>query len=619
MSYPDKLLDVDLSSRDVRSRDLPTPVARQFLGGRGLNIYFLSKLLSQDIGPLDPDNLLVLSCGLLTGTRAPSSSRLHVGALSPQTGLIGSSNVGGHFGAALRGCGLQCILIRGRASHPVQLRIDAGGAELQDASSVWGLNTRAAAQRLRDKIGRGVRTLVIGPAGENLVRYACLLTGTRHAAGRTGMGAVMGAKNLKAIAVLGGQLAGGPADDEGRRAVRAYTDIIRSSPRFASYSRFSNSAHLDWAADFGMLGTRNFQTVQFEGVDQIDGKRLIDYVAKPRTCHRCPVHCKAEILIPDGPYAGTRGERPDIEPIMNLGAKCGLDDAEALLYLYTLTSDLGLDAISTGGVLAFAMELYQRGLIGPADTGGLELTWGDAEAMEAMILQIAHRTGFGEVLAQGVRRAAAIIGGGAEQYAHHAKGLELVGYDPRGAMGTALGYAVSTRGADFTSVYAVPEYRWEPEQGQAWFGDARSVDRSVPHGKGRLVRRSMIVSAVLDAIGICKFPALSIVGDFSLRDEAALVSSLAGWDLDAEDLALAGERILNLERLFNLRHGAGPEADDLPDRFVEERITDPGPTQGMVVPIQQLVLDFYRAMGWTPDGLPSDEKLEELGLTEFAT
>jgi aldehyde:ferredoxin oxidoreductase len=186
-------------------------------------------------------------------------------------------------------------------------------------------------------------------------------------------------------------------------------------------------------------------------------------------------------------------------------------------------------------------------------------------------------------------------------------------------MGTALGYAVSTRGADFTSVYAVPEYRWEPEQGQAWFGDARSVDRSVPHGKGRLVRRSMIVSAVLDAIGICKFPALSIVGDFSLRDEAALVSSLAGWDLDAEDLALAGERILNLERLFNLRHGAGPEADDLPDRFVEERITDPGPTQGMVVPIQQLVLDFYRAMGWTPDGLPSDEKLEELGLTEFAT
>jgi aldehyde:ferredoxin oxidoreductase len=517
----------------------------------------------------------------------------------------------------LRAAGVQTLLVRGRAQRPVTLRIDGERAELVDAVHLWGLDTRAATESLRAELGKTAKLALIGPAGENLVRYACIVTGTRHAAGRTGMGAVMGSKNLKAISVRG-EKRRHERDEAVRQTAREYGERIRSSPRYETYARFSNTTFVKWADELALIATRNYQHVRFEGAERIDGERLIDYVTRARSCYRCPVHCKAEIEIPDGRYAGTRGERPDIEPIINLGAKCGLDDPEAVLYLYNLAGTLGLDVISVGGVLAFAMELYQRGILSLEETGGIELTWGNAEAMEELMKRIARREGFGAVLAEGTRRAARTIGRGAEPYAHHSKGLELTAYDPRGLMGSALGYAVSTRGGDFTSVYAAPEYRWGPEQGREWFGTEQAVNRLSVEGKGRLVKRSMIVSAVLDALGICKVPVLSVVGDFSLENEAALSEALTGWDLDAETLALAGERIVNLENLFNLRHGAGREDDDLPDRFTEERIADPGPTQGMTVDIEKLVLDFYAAMGWDEDGRPTLEKLRELGLEAFA-
>ena len=612
----DPLLIVDLTTEEMEWREVPQTLARQFLGGRGSNAWFLAQHVPAGTDPLGPDNVLLFSCGLLTGTSAPASSRLHVGARSPLTGLLGSSNVGGYFGAELRAAGVQTLLIRGRARRPVLLSIDGDRIEIQEAAHLWGLDTRTAIESLQTDLGREMRLAVIGPGGENQVRYACIVTGSMHAAGRTGMGAVMGSKNLKAIAVRE-KKERRPADETVRQAVRDYANRIRASPRYETYARYSNTNFVNWADEFGVLATRNYQGVHFEGAHRIDGRRLIDYVTRSRSCHRCPVHCKAEIEIPEGRYAGTRGERPDIEPIINLGSKCGLDDPEAVLYLYNLTGTLGLDVISVGGVLAFAMELYQRGILSQKDTGGLELTWGNAEAMEEMIKRIARREGLGAVLAEGTRRAAQTIGRGAETFAHHSKGLELTGYDPRGLMGSALGYAVSTRGGDFTSVYAAPEYRWGPEQGREWFGTEQAVNRLSVEGKGRLVKRSMAVSAVLDALGICKVPILSVIGDFSLENEAILSATLTGWDLDAESLARAGERIINLERLFNLRHGASREDDDLPVRFVEERVPDPGPTQGMTVDVRRMVTDFYDAMGWDENGVPTPDKLKELGLEQF--
>jgi aldehyde:ferredoxin oxidoreductase len=613
MDFVGQLLTVDLTTGEIEHQKMPEKLLEQFLGGRGINAWLLAQHVGPGTEPLGPGNVLALSCGLLTGTDAPSSSRLHVSARSPLTGLLGSSNVGGHFGAELRAAGVQTLLIRGRASRPVTLWIDGDRVELREARHLWGLDTRAAAKSLQEELGNTARLMVIGPGGENQVRYACIMTGTRHAAGRTGMGAVMGTKNLKAIAVRGPK----HRREQGERVrelVRNYVDKIRTAPRYETYARFSNSAFVTWANEVGILATRNYRQVRFEGADRIDGQRLIHYVTRSRSCYRCPVHCKAEIEIREGRYGGTRGERPDIEPIVNLGSKCGVDDPEAVLYLYNLAGSLGIDVISTASALAFAMDLYERGILSTEDTDGIELTWGDAEAMETMMYRIARREGFGAVLAEGVRRAAQIIGRGAEAYAYHSKGLELTAYDPRGGMGTALGYAVSPRGGDFTSVYAVPEYRWEPEQGRTWFGTEKAVNRLSIEGKGQLVKRTMVVSAVLDALGICKVPVLSVVSDYSLENEAALMAALAGWDVTADQLALAGERIVNLEKLFNVRHGAGRADDDLPDHFTEDRVPDSGPTQGMTVNIQQMVKDFYDAMGWDENGDPTPEKLKELGL-----
>jgi len=610
-----RLLLVNLTTEEIRRTDLPESLLRRFLGGRGINAWLLAEQVGPEVDPLGPGNVLALSCGLLTGTEAPSSSRLHVSARSPLTGLLGSSNVGGHFGAELRAAGVQTLLITGRARRPVTLWIGSDQAELRDATHLWGYDTRATAESLQEALGRTAKLMVIGPGGENGVRYACIMTGTRHAAGRTGMGAVMGAKHLKAIAVQGEKRTG-TQDEAVRALVRGYVDKIRAAPRYETYARFSNSAFVTWANEAGILATRNYRQVRFEGADRIDGARLIDYVTRSKSCYRCPVHCKAEIEIREGRYGGTRGERPDIEPIVNLGSKCGVDDPEALLYLYNLTGTLGIDSISTAGVLAFAMDLVERGILSAKDTDGVELTWGNAEAMETMMGRIARREGLGAVLAEGVCRAAQMLGRGAEAYAYHSKGLELTAYDPRGGMGTALGYAVSTRGGDFTSVYAVPEYRWGAEQGREWFGTEKAVDRLSVEGKGQLVRRTIIVSAVLDALGLCKVPVLSVVGDYSLENEAALAAALTGWDVTPDELALVGERIVNLEKIFNIRHGAGRQDDDLPDHFVEDRVPDPGPTHGMTVDIQRMVADFYAAMGWDDEGCPTPEKLRELGLED---
>jgi len=607
-----KTLVVDLSTGEVEMADLPKDSLVRFLGGRGINAWLLYQRVREETDPLSPDNVLLLSCGLLTGGEAPASSRLHVNALSPLTGLLGSSNVGGDFGARLHAAGFQTVLIKGEAKHPSMIWIHDDQVDILEAEELWGVDVRMAAEAIRERLGKDTRVMLIGPGGENLVRYACIMTDEHHAAGRTGMGAVMGAKNLKAIAVSA-QKHPSKRDGAIRSLVREYAERIRSSPRYEIYSKYSNSAYINWANESGILATRNYRQAQYEAAGQIDGTQMIKYVTHPKSCHRCPVHCKAELRIASGRYAGLIGERPDIEPTAALGARCGVTDVEALLYLYNLAGTLGIDVISTAASLAFVMDLDEQGFITLEDTDGIEMTWGNAEAMEAMMYRIAQREGFGAILAEGVRRAAQIIGRGAEVYAYHSKGLELTAYEPRAALASALGYAVSNRGADWTSVYPVVEFRWDAKQGRAVFGNEKAVDRFSPEGKGLVVKRTMSVSAALDSLGLCKVPVLSVVGDFSLEEEARLVKALTGLPLTASDLLIIGERILNVERLFNLRHGATKADDDLPDKFTEEPLPN-GPGRGMTVPIEQMVREFYAVMGWDEEGRPTQETLRKLGL-----
>ncbi len=613
MGFLGRILDVDLTHQRVAVAEYDEGLARHLLTGRGATSNELLRRVPAGIDPLGPDNPLVMSSGLLTGTEAPASSRLHVGARSPLTGLLGSSNVGAHFGAELRAAGYQTLILHGRADRPVYLSITSRGVELLDARELWGLDAWETQDQLSSLTGNSsARFMVIGPGGEAGVPYACIMTERGHAAGRTGMGAVMGSKGVKAI-VVRGESHPRSENPAAHQAVREYAMAIRNSPRYATYSTYSNTRLVGFANEAGLLATRNYQQGQFEEVEGIDGPKVQEYVRKSKGCYRCPVHCKAEIKVDSGPFAGFEGERPDFEPLVALGSKCGVGDVEAVLYLYNLCCRLGIDVISAASSIAFAMDLFDKGIISAADSDGMELRWGDSHAMEVMLRKIARREGFGAVLAEGVARAAAQIGRGAEALAYHVKGLELTAYDPRGAMGTALGYAVSTRGADFTSIYAVPEYRWEPERGEKVFGSPLSVDRLSPEGKGALIRRSMSVSATLDSLGLCKVPVLSVVGEFSMEAEARLTSALTGWQITPSDLLTIGERIINIERLFDLRQGAEVSDDTLPGYFAHSRVAG-GPTEGRRVDVEPMVRQFYAAMGWDADGRPTEEKLKELGI-----
>jgi aldehyde:ferredoxin oxidoreductase len=617
MGFLGRILNVDLSDRRVSMEEADEATAHLLLGGRGNNALRLVREVPAGTDPLGPDNLLLLTAGLLTGTEAPSSSRLHVGARSPLTGLLGSSSVGAHFGAEIRSAGVQAIAIRGQADRPVYISIRGDRVEIVDAEELWGQDAWETQDALRARSGDDkARVMAIGPGGESMVRYGCIMTERGHAAGRTGMGAVMGSKRLKAIVARGDgrqERAGDPAVQE---AVRRYALRIREAERYPIYARYSNTGFVSWADETGILATRNYRENRFAGASRIDGEQIIRYVTRPSSCYRCPVHCKAELEIPNGPYAGTVGERPDIEPLVALGSKCGLDDPEAVLYLYNLCGKLGIDVISAASTLAFAMELREERLISKADTNGIDLVWGNAVAMESMLLKIARREGFGAILAEGVARAAVAIGGDAGRYALHAKGLELTAYDPRGAMGTALGYAVSSRGGDFNSAYTLPEYRWDAEEGRRQFGTAESVNQHSPESKGPLLRRTMSVSAVMDALGICKVAALNVVDDFSLRAEAELATAISGIPLCADDLLTVGERILNLERLFNLQQGARPADDRLPERFRLEGLSAE-PNRGATVDVAPMVRQYYATMGWDAEGRPTAETLQRLSLSEI--
>lgn len=611
-----KLLEVNLTDNAIHISTPPSEMIRKVFGGRGVTAWMLNQHIKPDTDPLDPENILILCGGFLSNTGAPASSRLHMGTKSPLNGLLGSSNIGGDFGAHMCGGGIQIVLIRGRAPSPVYLHIQPIGTELADAANLWGLDTWETEERLRSMVmASQVSIMSIGPGGENCVRFACVIHDQCHAAGRTGMGAVMGSKNLKAIVVSGPRSKPNMNHVE-RSAVKDYIRQIKDSPGYNRFSNYGNSCLVRPAYERGHMSTRNFRTTSFENIKQIDGEKLNEYKTRAKSCPRCPVHCKAGIKITKGKYSGTEGYRPEYESIVALGSKCGMGDTEALLYLNDLCSRLGIDTISTGSVIAFAMDLFDRGILPHLYEDGLELTWGNATAMEKLIRQIVHRKGVGRILSQGVRKAAQDIGHAAEQYAYHVKGVECSATDPRGTMGQALGFAVSARGADYTNVYCLPETRWNPQKAEKIFGSRLAVDRFANKAKGSLIKRCMIVAAAIDCLGICKIPALSLNSDFELNLVANLATALTGITIEAEDLFSVGERVVNLERLFNLKHGATGADDCLPKTFLLDTI-DEGPAKGQkVTHLDEMVSDFYRVMSWDKAGVPTKRKLQALGLTD---
>jgi len=423
------------------------------------------------------------------------------------------------------------------------------------------------------------------------------------------MGAVMGSKNLKAIVMAKGVKRKSPVKTSlAREAVKQYVKTIKASPDFKTFAQYGGAGYVKWADDMGIMPARNYRDKRFSQVDNIDGRHLDVFKLKSSGCYNCPVQCKAVLNFDREKNPEKTATRPEFEPMLNIGAKCGLDDLEAIVYLDNLCSKLGIDSTSAGTTMAFAMDLYDRGILTLEDTHGLELVWGNAHVMETLINQMAFAEGFGEVLSKGVRQAARIIGKGADQYAAHVKGLELSAYHPGSIMGTTLGYAVSSRGGDYNNVYASLEYRWSEEQASMRFGSPEAVDIHATGGKGKLIRRAVLVNIVLDSLGLCKVPVLSMIGTFDLKGEAALASSLTGLAVTADELFETGDRIAGMERYFNLRQSPGMDQDTLPPMFMDQ----PGSKLNQEA-LDEMIGDYYTAMGWDKNGNPDPGLLKGTG------
>ncbi len=618
MMTPGDIVRIDLSQNTCSRSPYSEKDPETLFFGRGYNVAHLFRHLGPDTAPLGPANILIISCGLLTGTAAPASSRVHLSTLSPQTGLLGSSNVGGYFGAALRAAGIQSLIVTGRAKKPSLIWIHESEVEILDADALWGLTTWDAEAAIRKDFGPArVNSLVIGPAGEHMTVFACVVADREHAAGRTGIGAVMGAKLLKAIIVQRPKRFSPTTSGRGRGVIGRYVRLVRESKEFETLSRHGGSGYMQWADNMGILATRNYRSNHFEGADRIDGKNLARYKKRSTGCYRCPVQCKAELHFHEGRYRAMSGVRPEFESTAALGARCGLNNIQDIVFLDNLCSRLGIDTISAGGAIAFVMDLFERGILSERDTQGLDLHWGNAEAMETLVTQMAEREGFGSILSQGLRKASEMIGRNAGRHAPQVKGLDLAAYHPSYLKGTALAYAVSSRGGDFNQVYPSIEYAWTPEEAARELGDAGAVENTSTRGKSAIVKRAMLVNIALDCLGLCKVPSLSLIRAFDLRIESELVTELTCCEINPDTLFRMAGRVADMERLFNIRQGATAADDRLPEMFLDGAAPEAGGVSGGPDWLTPMVRDFYRIMGWDEKGVPKAKTPQGPTIKDF--
>ena len=614
--YAGQFLRVNLTTGEVAKEKLDEGIARKYLGGVGIGSYILYKEVPANVDPLKPDNKLIFFTGPLTGTRVPTG-RYVVVAKSPLTGILGWASSAGHWGPELKYAGYDGIVIEGKAENPVYIWIDDGFVEMRSAERLWGATTGETEKRIRRELGdEEIKIASIGPAGEKLVRYACIINDKSRAAGRCGMGAVMGSKKLKAIAVRGTGDVITPNIDHLIELMGKVYDAWKTEMGFAkSLSLYGTACVATFTSGIAAFPTRNFQSGFFPEWEKISGPTLAKTIQIARSgCFGCLIGCGRVSKIKSGPYEGQELEGPEYEHINTFGARCGNSNLESIAMCHHLVNEYGMDGISCGATIAFAMECYEKGILKKEDVDGLDLTWGNYEAIVELVKRIGKRKGFGNILAEGSRIAAQRIGKGAERFAMHTKGLEYAGYEPRGMKGMALAYAVGNRGGchittgmlylDFGTMTWM-HYTENPL-------DPQVLDIEKVKAQVNLERRyTVIESAVL-----CKFVAgIQWTPDFL----AALLSAVTGWKIDAQEVDLIGERIWNLQRLYNIREGIRRKDDTLPQRFFEEPLPD-GFSRGQVIErevFEKALDDYYSMHGWDNEGIPTKEKIKELALEDL--
>jgi aldehyde:ferredoxin oxidoreductase len=619
---------VDLTERRAEWFDSDLAVQKDFLGARGVAAWTLLSRTAPSTAPLSADNPLIFSVGLFAGTPWPTGSRYHVTFKSPLTGVYGYASSGGHFGAALAQAGVDMLVVLGQASEPVMLEVRPGRIDILPAGHLWGLPTDRVHEILLQDAPNS-RVACIGPAGENGVRFAAIINDHSRAAARCGGGAVMGFKRLKAIVVREKEKRTYPT--EFLNLARDATRHLRESPSTQGLTRFGTPVLMTPKNLSGDLPARNHQVGQVPFIRSVDGEAVNRMTVERRGCYSCPIRCDRITRVESGPYACEVGG-PEYETLDALGPLCWIGDLDAIAYANRLCNDLGLDTISTGVVIAFAMECRQNGLLSDPD---LSLEWGDIPSLLGLIHRIAMRQGVGDLLAQGVMQAARQIGGDAPRFAMHVKGMELPRQEPRVAKGFGLGHATSNRGADH--LYALPTVDlaglWDTAQ--RLFPPEivpQLMDVADETYKPDLVVFTEHYCAVSDALGVCKFSTAETYGLYP-EDLARGLSALWGTEMTGEELLLAGERIVNLERMYNIRLGLTRKDDVLPDRFTREPLDvyaynhEPGQDiltrsaepirAGALIDLDRMLDRYYALRGWSADGVPDRETLQRLGLDRY--
>jgi len=617
--YGGSILRVSLTDGTTHRHPTEEDLARSFLGGRGLNVKRLWDELPAHIDGLSPGNVLVFGVGPLVGTLFPGGARFNVTAMSPQTGILGDSNAGGFFGPELKFAGYDQLIIEGRADAPVYLWIQDDVVELRDARGLWGEDVWETTLAIQQELGDpDVQVATIGQGAENGVRFAGVFVNLNRAVGRTGMGTVMASKNLKAVAVRGTKLIS-VADMAGfMEIIERLDEVIYRHPEYEIRCRLGTTKLIKVLDSIGGLPTRHFQRGRFEFADAVSGEAIEElYKIKGKACFACTIPCSRFLVVNDSRFPGLRLEGPEYEPLAGFTARVGNGDLALALKCIDLANRYGLDAISLSEVISWAMECHERGLLSPDEADELDLTWGHGETILALIHKVAHREGFGDLLADGVKTAARRLGRGSEEIAMEGKGLEVFQADVRSIKAYGLGNAVASRGADHLRSEPWFEFSNDPEEGVRRFGIPETAFRLEYKGKGLVVKHFEEMAAIADSLGVCK-NTYNNMEVLSWDETAELLHAATGWDITGEEVQRIGERIVNLERLFIAREGITRRDDTLPKRFLEEPMPEgSGPSTGSVLELEPMLDEYYRARGWDVEtGLPTREKLEELGLGE---
>lgn len=594
-----KLLRVDLTAGTCTTEKLNEKWALEYLGGRGLGSKYFTEEVDPTVDPLSPENKLIMAAGPLTGTYGAANGRYMVITKSPLTGTIACSNSGGYFPCELRYAGYDMIIFEGKAEFPSYLQVFDDKVQLVGAVHLWGKPTDEVEDAILAEFHGDAKVACIGPAGEKMVNYACIMNDKHRAAGRSGVGAVMGSKNLKAVAIrgTGGVNVANPADFR-EAALEAYSLLKQNPVSGEGLPALGTPVLVNVINQFGALPTNNFQKGTFDGAEAISGETLAaTYLKRNKGCMGCTIACGRVTGLKGSRYSGD-GEGPEYESIWSLGAACGIDDLAAITKANYICNEDGMDPITFGSTVACAMELAEKGLIS-AEEIGMELKFGDADALVKLAEMTGKREGFGEKLALGSYRLAESYG--AAELSMTVKKQEFPAYDGRGMQGMALQYATSNRGACHVRGYLVsPEILGLPEK----------IDPQSTDGKATWAKIFQDFTAVVDSSGVCLFTTFAI----GAPQFANFCTAATGQDFNEEALMTLGDRIYNLERVFNLKAGVDPGQDTLPKRLLEEPIPD-GPLKGEVAKLDIMLPLYYEERGWSTEGIPTDEKLQALGLT----